>query len=41
VGLGRSIRAPLAPIGKKKRRREEGIKEGVFIDGTGPYEYVI
>jgi len=27
-------------VGKKKRR-EEGIKEGVFIDGRRPYKYVI
>jgi len=25
----------------KKKRREEGIEEGVFIDGRRPYEYVI
>jgi hypothetical protein len=31
---------PLALIGKKKRR-EEGIEEGVFIDGRRPYKYVI
>jgi len=27
-------------VGKKKRR-EEGIKEGVFIDGRRPYKYII
>jgi len=25
----------------KKKRREEGIEEGVFIDGRRPYKYVI
>ena len=40
MGTGGSIRAPLALI-RKKKRREEGIEEGVFIDGRRPYEYVI
>jgi len=34
VGTRRGIRAPLAPI--RKKRREEGIEEGVFIDGRRP-----
>ena len=33
--VGRSIRAPLALI-RKKKRRKEGIKEGVFIDRRRP-----
>jgi len=33
--LGRSIRAPPALI-RKKKRREEGIEEGVFIDRRRP-----
>jgi hypothetical protein len=31
---------PLAPI-RKKKRKEEGIKEGVFIDKRRPYKHVI
>ena len=34
-GLRRGIRAPLALV-RKKKRREEGIEEGVFIDGRRP-----
>ena len=39
--MGRGIRALLAPIRKRKRRKEESIEEGVFIDGRRPYKYII
>ena len=35
-----SIKAPPALI-KKKKRKKEGIKKGVFIDGKRPYKYII
>ena len=35
MGLGRSVRAPLALI-RKKKRRKEGIEKRVFIDRRRP-----
>jgi len=41
VGTGEGYWSTSSSYKEEERKREEGIEEGVFIDGRRPYEYVI